>query len=159
MEINIRGLEKSHFEQLYALFDQIDNLHHDSIPSIFKRSFDKKGVKSHLENILISKTHHIVVAVDKNENVLGFGEYIIKSIENHKVFEDKKSINIVSIIVKKEYRCRGIGTKILKYIEDQTTLLKLDSTELMVWGFNQPAIKFYESNGYETLFKKLHKKR
>lgn len=158
MKINIKKLEKSYFEQLYFLYDKIDEMHHDSIPFIYKRSFNKEDIKSHLDNILLSKYHNMLIAFDKNENVLGFGEYIIRKIENHKIFEDKTYIDITCIIVKEEYRGKGIGTEILKHIEKQSISLQINSIELMVWGFNAVAMEFYESNGYTTLFKKLHKK-
>lgn len=61
--------------------------------------------------------------------------------------KDRKILHIEDICVDENYQKRGIGKKLYSQIVELAKEKKIDNIELMVWGFNKKAIKFYENLG------------
>ena len=61
--------------------------------------------------------------------------------------KDRKILHIEDICVDENNRKNGIGKKLYNKIIELAKEINIDSIELMVWGFNKNAIKFYESLG------------
>lgn len=158
MKFKIDSFKVEYLESIHELYKEIDNLHHESIPSIYKKSYNRADINSHIQKINNDDNQKIVVAIDENCLVVGFGEYNIKEVKDNKVFEDRRYVNISCIVVRDGFKRKGIGRLLLDYIENESKANGINSIELMVWGFNIDAITFYEINGYGLQFKKLQKK-
>ncbi len=63
---------------------------------------------------------------------------------------DNRKAFVCDIIVELEFRGRGFGKKALLLLEDEARNLDLKGIGLHVFGFNEVAIKLYQSIGYET---------
>lgn len=61
--------------------------------------------------------------------------------------KDREILNISDICVDKDERRKGIGKKLYSQVLQIGKEKNMDSIELMVWGFNKNAIKFYEKIG------------
>ena len=70
----------------------------------------------------------------------------------------KKGI-IAELIVDKNNRANGVGTELLKHIENYFKSIDCEFVQIDVFAYNEQAKKFYYKNGYEdrmvTVFKKL----
>ena len=55
---------------------------------------------------------------------------------------------INQLVVKEGIRGKGIGKKMLLYVEDLARNLKCDRIEFNCWAFNRKAIEIYEHLGY-----------
>lgn len=86
------------------------------------------------------KKEEIYVALDNNQNCMGFMWYILNGI-----FHSYPYLHIIA--VKEEYRNQGIGSKLLKSFEDCcfNNTMKIF---LVVADFNQKAKMLYERLGY-----------
>ena len=66
---------------------------------------------------------------------------------------------VAELIVDKNCRANGIGTELLKHIENYFKSIDCEFVQIDVFAYNEPAKKFYYKNGYEdrmiTVFKKL----
>ena len=66
---------------------------------------------------------------------------------------------IAELIVSKKARSSGIGTQLLKTMEDYFKSIKCEYYQIDVSAYNEGARKFYYKNGYEdrmiTVFKKI----
>ena len=61
--------------------------------------------------------------------------------------KDREILYISDICVDKDERRKGIGKKLYSKVLQIGKEKNMDSIELMVWGFNKNAIKFYEKIG------------
>ena len=66
---------------------------------------------------------------------------------------------VEELIVDKNCRANGVGTELLKYIENYFKSIDCEFVQIDVFAYNERAKKFYNKNGYEdrmvTVFKKL----
>ncbi len=63
------------------------------------------------------------------------------------IIKARKICFIESLGVKENYQHQGIGRKLYEYLKNEVKSKNIDAIELNVWGFNQDAIRFYESLG------------
>lgn len=70
----------------------------------------------------------------------------------------KKGI-VAELIVDKNCRAKGVGTQLLRYMENYLKSINCEYVQIDVFAYNEHAKKFYYKNGYEnrmiTVFKKL----
>jgi len=139
---------------LIRLLQQIANLHHQGRPDIFK-SGRQKYTAEELEDIITDKNRPVFVAVDDNNNLLGYCFCILRTPTSHPVFEDHLTLYIDDFCVDETIRGQGIGKKlfdaVLAYAHEQ----KAYNIDLNVWSFNEGAIKFYENQGFTTRSQKM----
>ena len=87
---------------------------------------------------------NVYVALDKNENCLGFIYYMPNG-----VFGSYPYLHIIA--VKEEYRSNGIGKQLIKFFEDNASDYSSTKYFLTVDDFNPRAKKLYESLGYKCV--------
>lgn len=86
----------------------------------------------------------------ENNKIVGFVIGIKNKEENSYDFKCPMRGTITELIVSKKVRNRGIGSILLKAMEDYLKSSDCKSILLGVFGYNYKAIKFYEKNGYHT---------
>lgn len=145
--IIIRKAKKEDFDQIHKLIKQVHDIHVNEREDIYK-NVDPITRESFIEDLL--NINNIYIVAEENNVIVGICLAELKEITNNKIMKDRKIINIGDICVDKEKRKQGIGkqlyNEIIKYAEES----KVDSVELMVWGFNKNAIDFYENIGMEV---------
>jgi len=87
---------------------------------------------------------NVYVALDENENCLGFIYYMPNG-----VFGSYPYLHIIA--VKEEYRSNGIGKQLIKFFEDNASDYSSTKYFLTVDDFNPRAKKLYESLGYKCV--------
>ncbi|MNT97471.1 putative N-acetyltransferase YycN [compost metagenome] len=55
---------------------------------------------------------------------------------------------IADIVVEEEYRGKGYGRRVMLLLEQEVKAMGLNKIGLHVFGFNESAIKLYQSMGY-----------
>ncbi len=63
------------------------------------------------------------------------------------IIKARKICFIESLGVKENYQHQSIGRKLYEYLKNEVKSKNIDAIELNVWGFNENAIRFYESLG------------
>lgn len=63
---------------------------------------------------------------------------------------DNRKAFICDIIIEESYRGQGLGRRAMLLLEDEVKKLGLKEIGLHVFGFNEAAIKLYQSLGYQT---------
>ena len=88
---------------------------------------------------LVNSKYDFIYGYYIDNNLVGF-------IHINKLYEN---IDIVNIIVNKDYRDKGIGTKLLNYIVDNYK--DINSIMLEVRESNNAAIEFYKKNNFKVI--------
>ena len=86
----------------------------------------------------------VFVAENKEGEVLGF-----IAIKKDILFANY----IRRIVLREDTRGKGIGSKLIKFIEEKTVKSKLPNVFLLCSTTNEKAIAFYEKNGYKKIGK------
>ncbi len=112
------------------------------------KKLKRKRIEEFKKDIKNNQTY--VIVVEEKEEIIGFGITIIDK-------EDKKYGETPMIYVKKEFRRKGIGSKIkrelLRWLKNKK--VKYASTKIFIT--NKPSIKLNEKFGYKVIAVKMEK--
>ncbi|MCF8890423.1 GNAT family N-acetyltransferase [Priestia megaterium] len=153
MAISIRKANKDDYEFSLPLFRQVHDLHVCERPDLYRENSTPVS-EEFFESQLNDIKQHIFVAAIGNEIV---GVVVMKEeeiIENSFV-KARRVLFINSLCVAQAQRKKGIGKRLMKYVFDFGSILKVDSIELGVSEKNFSAIEFYESIGMTTKSRKM----
>ena len=112
----------------------------------------KKMEKPYLYRDFKNKNNIFFVAEDKNQ-IIGFTGGHIKT--NLKFFKIKQVGFIREVYVKPSYRHHGLGQKLMREIIKWFKSKNIKVAQLTVLTNNKPAMKFYQSMGFEENRKKM----
>ena len=143
--MEIRLAKESDIEDIKSLLLQIDLIHNDIRPDIFKRNALKYNNDDLIE-IINNPLTPIFVYYDNNK-VIGHCFTQIIEIKNNNVLQDVKTLYIDDLCVDKNNRGNHIGKKLYDYVINYAKSNKCYNVTLNVWAGNDKALSFYESLG------------
>ena len=112
----------------------------EEIKDILISEFDDFWSPEILKNELIGENKKYIVAKNKNE-ILGFAGIMI----------NLPDVEIMNIVVKKEFRKKGIGKILLSKIIEISQKSNCENIFLEVNEKNIPALKLYENAGFKQI--------
>lgn len=138
------ALEKD-IEKIEDLLSQVDLVHHNGRPDIFK--IGRKYTREELKALLKDKSRPIFVCTDEFDSVLGYCFCIFQQHINDNVLTDIKTLYIDDLCVDETLRGKHIGKKLYDAVVDFAREQGCYNITLNVWSCNPSAMKFYEKMG------------
>ena len=132
-ELN-RDVQEKHLELFPNSFKEYD------YPSVFKT------IKSFLDR---EETHSFIVYLQ--EEPIGYATIFEKEYQENPFRKSYTSLVIDQMCVKKEFRRKGVGSRLVSTIRDFAKQRGIDKLELSVWNQNEEAKSFYARMGFSTL--------
>jgi Acetyltransferases len=148
MEISIREGNLNDYKEVNDLNCQIQDIHVQDRPDIYKKT-EVPLDKDYYSCLLKDENARIILAIE-GEQTVGYSIFEIKATPNRSNLVYRKMLYVDDICVDKNYRGRGIGEKLFKYIKEYGKAVGAHSLELSVWEFNKGAISFYDKMGMST---------
>jgi ribosomal protein S18 acetylase RimI-like enzyme len=156
MEISVRKATADDYNSLCKLFDEIDALHRDHLPHIFKKPGGAAREQDYYLGLIADENVALLVA-EADEKLVGFGHTIVRDTPAFPVFVPRHYAIVEGIVVKSGFQNHGIGRILMDKMQEWATAKGAASIELNVYEFNKTAISFYERLGYQTLSRKMSK--
>jgi ribosomal protein S18 acetylase RimI-like enzyme len=156
MQIQVRKAAATDYEALCELFDQVDALHRDNLPQIFQKPNGPIREHDYYLGLIADENVGLFIA-EAAEKLLGFVHVVLRDAPPIPIFVPRCVAVIDGIGVKSEAQRRGIGQTLSKTASEWAIARGATSIELNVYNFNQPAMAFYQSLGYETISCKMIK--
>lgn len=144
--MQIRMAHNGDIKGIGALLLQICNVHHEGRPDLFRKD-GKKYSSEQLEEIINDENRPVLVAVDENNNVLGYALCIINESVGDSVLTDIKTLYLDDLCVDEKIRGNNIGEKIYNAVIEYAAKIGCYNVTLNVWTCNERAVKFYEKCG------------
>ena len=144
--MNIRRAKNTDLHGINKLLYQVLMVHHNGRPDLFKAGV-KKYTDEELLHIIADDERPIFVAVDENEEVLGYAFCVFEEHKKSHVLTDIKTLYIDDLCVDEEKRGMHIGKQLYEYVLDFARAQECYNVTLNVWSCNQSAMKFYEKCG------------
>lgn len=141
----IRTAEEKDIAKIGDLLSQVDMVHHNGRPDIFK--IGKKYSDNELKELLQDSQRPILVAVNQNDEVMGYCFCIFKQNIDDAVLTDIKTLYIDDLCVDEKLRGKHIGKELYEAAVKLAKENGCYNVTLNVWSCNPSAIKFYESQG------------
>lgn len=128
------------------LLNQVLMVHHNGRPDLFKADV-KKYTDEELEVIIKDDTKPIFVAVDEQDEVLGYAFCVFQQHLNNNILTDVKTLYIDDLCVDEEKRGMHIGKTLYEFVLNFAKAQGCYNVTLNVWSCNESAMKFYEKCG------------
>lgn len=158
--IIIRKAKEKDVDKIMDLLVQVDMVHHNGRPDIFKGP-TTKYTRDELINMINEDSKQdskngtsygeskktIFVITDSDETVLGHAFCIDKSVKDDNLLKDIKTLYIDDICIDENMRNQSLGEFLYKYIIDYAKQHSYYNVTLNVWSCNEGAMKFYEKLG------------
>ena len=155
--MNIRRAQQRDLEGINRLLHQVEDVHQQGRPDLFKPGA-KKYTDEELSELIRDDSRPIFVGVDEAENVLGYAFCIFEDHTPEHAMTDIVSLYIDDLCVEENQRGKHIGSRIYEYVVDYARKAGCYNITLNVWECNPAARKFYEAAGlvpYKTGMEKI----
>lgn len=156
MKVTIRRATAEDYRPLCDLFDELDALHRDHLPRLFQKPAGPVRDEEYYRGLMADESTGLFVA-EAEGKLAGFVHVVIRDAPPIPVYVPRRYAVIDGIGVKSEFRKRGIGRMLMDAAHAWAGARGAAAIELNVYEFNQAAIAFYQSLGYETLSRKMSK--
>lgn len=140
----IRKAEKKDIPGIIDLLYQVDAVHNNIRPDLFKGN-TSKYTELELEEILDDGDKPIFVYDDGK--ILGHAFCQISEVKNHRLLQDAKTLYIDDICVDEHSRGRHIGKALYEYVYNYAKSIGCHNITLNVWEGNDSAYNFYKRMG------------
>ncbi len=142
MNIRIREAAEADFPAIHELMRQVHQLHLESRPDIY-RDVDPLTEEYYL-TMLSDST--VLLALD-GEKAAGFCVFQIRPSYSNPLLVPRKMAFMDDLCVHSDYRRQGIGKQLFEAACQMSKDEGAATLELMVWSFNENAVRFYEELG------------
>lgn len=143
----IRLAEKRDIPRLIALLHQVNMVHAELRPDLFK-PYTTKYNEQQLEALLTDTTNPIFV-LDDGTTVLGYAFCMVTEVKNHLLLQDAKTLYIDDICVDEKARGQHVGKQLYEHVRAYAKEIGCHNITLNVWAGNEPAQRFYENMGMQ----------
>lgn len=150
MDFFIREAIEQDYEELSAIFAEIDDMHSKALSNIFTTPKEPARSKELISDIIADGNSALFVA-ESNEGIIGLIHIYIRESPDISLMMKRRYAYIGSTAVAKEFRRSGVGQALMREAEQWAIQKKVSQLELNVWDFNQGAISFFKKLGYTTL--------
>ena len=143
----IRKAEKKDIPQIEKLLFQVNNVHAEGRPDLFKKDC-KKYTSEELEAILQEDSRPIFTAME-GDDLLGYAFCILQKTEGTNM-QPIRTLYIDDLCVEEEKRGRHIGKQLYDYVLQYAREIGCYNVTLNVWECNESARRFYDSCGLQV---------
>lgn len=144
----VRFARKEDLERVNELRKQVNDLHVQGRPDIFKPGFSEE-LQSVIYEIWEDENKDILVA-ERDGIICGFAcvQFVDKP---ESPFMNARSFYAVDeFCVDEAFRRQGVARELIDFIKEDAKKRGFQRLELNMWEFNEDALAFYESVGFKT---------
>lgn len=142
----IRRAQEKDIPRIMDLLIQVDMVHHNGRPDLFKGPATKYTV-AQLQAILADDHAPVFVHVDAQDAVQGYAFCVLKQLPDDNILTDIKTLYIDDLCVDEAIRGKHIGSSLYAYVLDYARSIGCYNVTLNVWSCNTSARAFYEKCG------------
>ena len=152
--VKIRKACENDGPRILELLAQIGQFHHQGRPDIFKADAVKYSLEQVLQ-LIANPEKPILVAVDDDEQVLGYAMCQVKESAETAVLKAFRLLYLDDLCVDEKLRHSGLGGQLLEAVKDLARSLHCQRVELNVWEFPGSAGDFYQAHGFKTQHREM----
>lgn len=146
-KIKIRRAQERDIPGIDRLLEQVCMVHHIGRPDLFKGDHNRKYTDGQLKEMLTQEDRPIFVAVDEEQDVLGYAFCILQRHVGDNVLTDITTLYVDDLCVEEKLRGQHIGSTLYEYVLQYAREQGCYNVTLNAWTCNEPAVRFYESCG------------
>ncbi len=157
MGITVREATAHDYDDLCQIIDQVDGLHREHLPHIFRRPPGPVREWAYILDLLTDEDVGLFVA-EVGGQLAGFVHVVVRETPPVPVLVPRRVALVDNLAVRSGLRRAGIGRALMEHAHRWARARGATDVELTVYEFNQPAIAFYTSLGYESSSRRMSKR-
>ena len=157
MDVSIRQATANDFEALCELFEDVEALHREALPHVFRKPEGRGWIQEAVATATIGDDAVIFVAESAGRAV-GLVHASIGYAPDLPIVVPRRYVMIHDLVVGKDFRRAGIGRALVERVHEWAIARDVAEVELNVWEFNRPALALYKEMGYETVRRRMSKR-
>ena len=146
MDLTVRKATEKDIPIILDLLVQVDMVHHNGRPDIFKGPATKYD-EEELRAVIHNEETPVFVCTDENNIPLGHAFCIHRQVLGDSVLTDIRTLYLDDICVDNDARGKHVGKTLYDYVIAYAKKQGFYNVTLNVWTCNQAAMKFYEAMG------------
>ncbi len=143
--MHIRNMKADDYQNVDRLMSQVHRLHVEGRPDLYCEAEHIYTEEQFHE--MINEEDSITVLAEEEDIVLGI---CMVSFRKRTCMIDRRTAYMDDLCVDESARGKGIGRKLFEYAKQKAKEMGAERLDLMVWGFNENAKRFYESMGMDV---------
>lgn len=154
--MSIRRAEDKDIEGIRKLLFQVNQVHADGRPDLFKSG----GIKYTYDELraIIRDDNRPIYVYDENTQILGYVFIWYEQTEDSTNSYAIKSMYIDDLCVDENSRGKNVGKQLFEYVKEEARREKCDRITLHVWECNPEAYGFYKHLGMQPLYTNMEYK-
>jgi ribosomal protein S18 acetylase RimI-like enzyme len=136
---------------LMQLLLQVDMVHHNARPDLFKGPATKYS-REELEQKLQIEEDPIFVFTNDKDQVLGYIFCVTEVVQESPLRTGIRTLYIDDLCVYETARGQHVGRQLYEYALDYARANGFYNVTLHIWGGNDSALKFYEKMGMQNQY-------
>lgn len=149
--MSIRRAEKRDIDDLLRLLTEVNMVHHNIRPDLFKGPATKYS-REELEQKLQIEEDPIFVFTDGKDQVLGYIFCETQEVPDSPLRTHIRTLYVDDLCVYETARGQHVGQQLYAYAVDYARANGYYNITLHVWGGNDAAQKFYEKMGMQNQY-------
>lgn len=152
--VRVREASLYDYEAMIALFDELDEIHRQARPDLF-RAFDGPArTREQIEQWLIAPNSTVLVA-QSGQAVVGLAVLLTRPASLFAGAVPRRVVEVDNLVVRADQRGRHIGHRLLDAAREWSRRRQATHLEVAVHAFNRDARRFYEEFGFEPSVDRL----
>lgn len=144
----IRLAREEELEKVNELRKEVNDVHVEGKPDVFKPGFSEE-LRDYVYEIWKDPNKDILVA-ERDGEICGMAVLNCISKPESPFMFQRDFMDVDEFCVAEKYRRQGVATEMIEFIKKYAKDKGFQRLELNMWEFNEGALKFYESIGFET---------
>jgi len=147
MKFSIREANQEDYEGLCEVFEEIDTLHREALPLVFREPDGSARTKEFISGIIADENAVLFVA-ESGGQIIGLVQILVRRSRDIPMMVPRQYGVIDNVAVKGAFQRSGVGRALVERAHRWARDQGVTQVELYVWDFNKGAIAFYEKLGY-----------
>lgn len=156
IKVSVRKATAEDYNALCELFDEVDALHRDNLPHIFRKPEGPVREQGYYLGLLADEGTGLFVA-EAGKKLIGFVHAVVRDVPAIPLYVPRRCVYVDNLGVKSGFQGHEIGRLLMDTVHEWAITKGATVSELTVYEFNQNAIAFYERLGYETVRREMSK--
>lgn len=151
----VRAAVEDDFDQLCALFEELDENHRQVRPDLFRAPPGPQRERSFVSSFIAGPDSTIFVAQAESGRLIGLLTIAVRVAPASAVRHERRFAEIDNLVVRGDARRRGVAHALVEASAAWSSARGVITLELTVHEFNRGARAFYEAGGFATTLRHM----
>ncbi len=151
-EFLIRPMRRSDYDDYVRFYSQLHRIHFEGRPDIFREAVSVQPQEIYEQDL--QKPNHQWIGAELEGKLVGFCDLQLQIIPDDPALPlcPMRSAHIENLFVVPSCRRQGAATLLYREAVRRAKAMGAEKVTLMVWSFNETALRFYEKLGLTPMF-------